>query len=75
MWPSTELRRQFVAVGTGLYVVWLFATVLLVGSRVGLLPRLDAVEETVVAGAVVLTALGTLQLAKRGVERIRRLVE
>ena len=75
MWPSNERRRQLTAVGIGLYLVWLGATVLLIGSRLGLLPRLQPVEETVLAGAVVLTVLGALQLTKRGVDAVREFVE
>ena len=71
MWPSNSVRQQLTAVGIGLYLVWAVAVVLLVGMQLGVLPRLPPVEETVVAGAVVLTVVGTLQLAKKGIEKVR----
>jgi hypothetical protein len=74
MWPSKSVRRQLTAVGIGLYLVWAVAVVLLVGTQLGVLPRLPPVEETVVAGAVVLTVIGTLQLVKKGVERVQEFV-
>ncbi|SEO24922.1 hypothetical protein SAMN04487948_101331 [Halogranum amylolyticum] len=75
MSPSPRVRRSLTSIGIGLYLVWIGATVLLVGAQLGVLPRFDVVHQTVVAGAFVLTALGTLQLAKKGVEKTRTYVE
>lgn len=71
MWPSKSVRQQLTAVGIGLYLVWAVAVVLLIGMQFGVLPRLPPVKETVVAGAVVFTVIGTLQLTKKGIEKVR----
>lgn len=72
MWPAARLRRALTSVGLALYVAWLLATVLLVGARLGVLPRFAAVHDAVVAGAAVLTVLGVGQLGRQGIEKLRR---
>jgi hypothetical protein len=75
MWPSTRLRRVLTSVGLALYAAWFLATVLLIGTRVGLLPRFAVVHETVVAGAAVLTVVGVVQLGQKAIQRLRRVAD
>ncbi|WP_049894038.1 hypothetical protein [Halogranum rubrum] len=74
MWPSKAVRRRLTAVGVGLYFAWIAAVVFSIGTQLGVLPRLPPVEETVLAGVVVSTVIGTILLAKRGVEKVRDVV-
>ncbi|WP_121821931.1 hypothetical protein [Halostella salina] len=62
-----RLRRAAVS----LYVLWLVAVVLHVAGRFTPFPTLPGVFEGVVAGAVVFTALGAVQIGRRGVRTLR----
>lgn len=74
MWPSKAVRRQLTAIGVGLFFAWVVAVVFSIGTQLGVLPRLPPVEETVLAGVVVFTILGILQLTKKSVELVRDVV-
>ena len=58
----TTLRR----VGIGLYACWLLSVVLLVLGRYTPVPSVEAAHSAVVAGAAVLTVVGTVQIGRRG---------
>lgn len=64
------MLRSLRRVAVGLYVLWLFATLLLILGRYTPFPLLPGVHGSVVAGAVVLTACGAAMLARDGYRRI-----
>lgn len=72
MWPSARPRRVLTSVGLALYAAWLLATVLLIGARLGVLPRFTVVHDAVVAGAAVLTVVGVVQLGQKAIQGLRR---
>lgn len=61
-----SLRRAAV----GAYVLWLFATLLLIVGRYTPFPLLPGVHEGVVFGALLLTLWGAVRLARDGYRRI-----
>jgi len=63
----TRLRQAAV----GAYVLWLVAVVLFVLGRYTGFPTLEAARAGMVVGAGVFALVGTVQIGRHGVERLR----
>ncbi len=66
------LRYRFLV---GIYLIWIIAGILLICAKIGLIPLYEIVEQTVIVGAIILMAIGTIQILVRGVTRLRTLIE
>jgi hypothetical protein len=62
--------KRTVATALTCYGAWLVAVVLLVAGRYTPFPLLPGVESGVVAGALVFTVLGAVQLGRRGLRAV-----
>lgn len=65
-------RYRFLA---GIYLIWIIAGILLICAKIGLIPLYEIVEQTVIVGAIILMAIGTIQILVRGVARLQTLIE